>query len=241
MTEKLFENIINNLGKKKEPTLEEQSQKQLEKYLTRPKSYNPMAKQIVDNSHKKLSVSQIHKINSETRPKKFDWDKQQQHTIDTLNKFENANIPNPKAVTFDPTTQIFTNEDRTVAFKSYDDADKHNRSIGVKKGPTYSGATPEQFGKLAERLERNRQQQGNPTRVGEFEKAFNKVKKPIKKYTPIKIDIPFVSLPDPIAVRRDPQQELRTQRFNRMVEDSERKRLREQSSGLASFLGKKFI
>ena len=84
-------------------------------------------------------------------------------------------------------------------------------------------ATPEQVGALAERLERTRQQQGKPTRVDEFEKAFNKIKKPIK------IDIPFVSLPDPIAVRRDPQQELRTQRFNRMVEDSERKKLREQS------------
>jgi len=201
-----------------------------EKYLTRPKPSNPIAKQIIENLPKKLSDSQINKINNETKPLISE-----KHLRETLNKYEDANIPDPKAVTFDPTTQIFTNEDRTVAFKSYEDANKHNKSIGVKKGPTYSVATPEQFGKLAERLERTRQQQGKPTRVDEFEKAFNKIKKPIK------IDIPFVSIPDPIAVRRDPQQELRTQRFNRMVEDSERKKLREQSSGLASFLGKKFI
>ena len=158
---------------------------------------------------------------------------------ETLNTFEDANIPDPKVVTFDPTTRIFTNADRTVAFKSYDDADKHNRSIGVKKEPSYPGATPQQFGKLAERLERNRQQQGKPTRVDEFEKGFNKVKKPIKKPTLIKIDIPTVTIPDPITT--DPQQELRTQRFNRMVEDSQREKLREQSSGLAGLIGKKFI
>ena len=209
MTEKLFENIIDNLGKKKEPTLEEQSQKQLEKYAVQPESRGA-------------------------------WKKHVEHTAQQEKEIEKY-LTRPKTVTFDPTTQIFTNEDRTIAFKSYEDANKHNKSIGVKKGPTYSGATPEQFGKLAERLERTRQQQGRPTKVGEFEKAFNKVKKPIKKYTPIKIDIPFVSLPAPIAVRRDPQQELRTQRFNKMVEDSEREKLREQSSGLASFLGKKFI
>ena len=169
----------------------------------------------------------------------------EKHLRETLNKYEDANIPDPKAVTFDPTTRIFTNEDRTVAFKSYDDADKHNRSIGVKKEPLYPGATPQQFGKLAERLERNRQQQGKPTRVDEFEKGFNKVKKPIKKSTPIKqstpikIDIPRVNIPDPIVT--DPQQELRAQRFNRMVEDSQREKVREQSSGLAGLIGKKFI
>ena len=163
---------------------------------------------------------------------------------ETLNAFENANIPNPKAVTFDPTTQIFTNQDRTVAFKSYDDADKHNISIGVKKGTTYSTqATPEQFGKLAERLERARQEQGKPTKIGPFEEAFNRVKKPIKKSPLSKIEIkPFVSLPNPIVRRRDPQEELRTQRFDKMVEDSRREKEREQSTGIGSLIGgKKFI
>ena len=161
--------------------------------------------------------------------------------IEKLNKHEDTTIGMDKAVSYDPTTKLFSNKDRTVSMRNYNDADAYNRAMGIKKDHYSKEATPEQFGKLAERLERTRQQQGRPTKVGEFEKAFNKVKKPIKKYTPIKIDIPFVSLPDPIAVRRDPQQELRTQRFNKMVEDSEREKLREQSSGLASFLGKKFI
>ena len=161
--------------------------------------------------------------------------------IEKLNKHEDTTIGMDKAVSYDPTTKLFSNKDRTVSMRNYNDADAYNRAMGIKKDHYSKEATPEQFGKLAERLERTRQQQGRPTKVGEFEKAFNKVKKPIKKYTPIKIDIPFVSLPAPIAVRRDPQQELRTQRFNKMVEDSEREKLREQSSGLASFLGKKFI
>ena len=117
--------------------------------------------------------------------------------------------------------------------------EKYNRSIGVKKEPSYPGATPQQFGKLAERLERNRQQQGKATRVDDFKKGFNKVKKPIKKSTPIKIDIPTVTIPDPII--KDPQQELRTQRFNKMVEDLQREKLRQQSSGLAGLIRKKFI
>jgi len=161
--------------------------------------------------------------------------------IEKLNKHEDTTIGMDKAVSYDPTTKLFSNKDRTVSMRNYNDADDYNRAMGIKKDHYSKEATPEQFGKLAERLERTRQQQGRPTKVGEFEKAFNKVKKPIKKSTPIKIDIPFVSIPAPIAVRRDPQQELRTQRFNKMVEDSEREKLREQSSGLASFLGKKFI
>ena len=161
--------------------------------------------------------------------------------IEKLNKHEDTTIGMDKAVSYDPTTKLFSNKDRTVSMRNYNDADAYNRAMGIKKDHYSKEATPEQFGKLAERLERTRQQQGRPTKVGEFEKAFNKVKKPIKKSTPIKIDIPFVSIPAPIAVRRDPQQELRTQRFNKMVEDSEREKLREQSSGLASFLGKKFI
>jgi hypothetical protein len=161
--------------------------------------------------------------------------------IEKLNKHEDTTIGMDKAVSYDPTTKLFSNKDRTVSMRNYNDADAYNRAMGIKKDHYSKEATPEQFGKLAERLERTRKQQGRPTKVGEFEKAFNKVKKPIKKSTPIKIDIPFVSIPAPIAVRRDPQQELRTQRFNKMVEDSEREKLREQSSGLASFLGKKFI
>ena len=149
--------------------------------------------------------------------------------IEKLNKHEDTTIGMDKAVSYDPTTKLFSNKDRTVSMRNYNDADDYNRAMGIKKDHYSKEATPEQFGKLAERLERTRQQQGRPTKVGEFEKAFNKVKKPIKKSTPIKIDIPFVSIPAPIAVRRDPQQELRTQRFNRMVEDSERKKLREQS------------
>ena len=93
----------------------------------------------------------------------------------SLNKFENR-TDDPNTVTFNPTTQLFTNKDRTIAFKDYNSADNYNKSLGTKpKYPTQ--ASPEQFGKLAENLERNKQMQGAATNVKEFGYSFNENKK----------------------------------------------------------------
>ena len=46
----------------------------------------------------------------------------------TLNKFENRTT-NSDVVTFDPTTQLFTDETRNIAFKSYDQAKRWNDAI----------------------------------------------------------------------------------------------------------------
>ena len=54
-------------------------------------------------------------------------------------------------------------------------AKQFNNALGVNDYPTE--ATPEQFGRLAENLERNRQQQGKPTNLKEFGYAFNENKK----------------------------------------------------------------
>ena len=46
----------------------------------------------------------------------------------SLNKFENR-TDNKDVVTFDPTTQLFTNDTRNIAFKSYDQAKRWNDSV----------------------------------------------------------------------------------------------------------------
>ena len=38
-------------------------------------------------------------------------------------------------VTFDPTTQLFTNKERSIAFRDYNSASKFNESIGVVRQP----------------------------------------------------------------------------------------------------------
>ena len=98
--------------------------------------------------------------------------------IEKLNKHEDTTIGMDKAVSYDPTTKLFSNKDHTVSMRNYNDADDYNRAMGIKKDHYPKEATPEEFGKLAERLERNRQQQGKATKVGQFQIGFNKVKKP---------------------------------------------------------------
>ena len=53
----------------------------------------------------------------------------------TLNKFENR-TDNKDVVTFDPTTQLFTNDTRNIAFKSYDQAKKWNDSFNSQPTAT---------------------------------------------------------------------------------------------------------
>jgi len=169
----------------------------------------------------------------------------------SLNKFENR-TDDPNTVTFNPTTQLFTNKDRTIAFKDYNSADNYNKSLGTKpKYPTES--TPKQFGELAERLERDRQMRGAPTNLKEFGHRFNenrkepqypgmkawqKNKKISTPTTPIKTTLPtytpFVALDIP---KPDPQMIANEKRFNQMVEEAKQEKTRINNSGLAGLMG----
>tara|TARA_R100001594_G_scaffold1424_1_gene6266 strand:+ start:474 stop:1211 length:738 start_codon:yes stop_codon:yes gene_type:complete len=68
----------------------------------------------------------------------------------TLNKYENQTV-NKSVVTFDPTTQLFTDDTRNIAFKSYNDAKRWNDAVNQE--PT---ATPKQVNDLKERLDNTR-------------------------------------------------------------------------------------
>ena len=168
----------------------------------------------------------------------------------SLNKFENR-TDDPNTVTFNPTTQLFTNKDRTIAFKDYNSADNYNKSLGTKpKYPTQ--ASPEQFGKLAENLERNKQMQGAATNVKEFGYSFNENKKgpqypgmkawqknkkistPTTPIKPLPTYTPFVAIDIP---KPDPQMIANEKRFNQMVEEAKQEKTRINNSGLAGLMG----
>ena len=168
----------------------------------------------------------------------------------SLNKFENR-TDDPNTVTFNPTTQLFTNKDRTIAFKDYNSADNYNKSLGTKpKYPTQ--ASPEQFGKLAENLERNKQMQGAATNVKEFGYSFNENKKgpqypgmkawqknkkistPTTPIKPLPTYTPFVAIDIP---KPDPQMIESEKRFNRMKAEIDEEKKRINNSGLAGLLG----
>ena len=147
---------------------------------------------------------------------------------------------------------LHTNKNRTIAVRDSFVANAFNKALGIKaEQPTQ--ATPEQFGKLAENLERDRQSRGAATNVKEFGHSFNEnkkgpqylgmknwqEKKKISKPTePVKIELssytPFVPIDVP---ERDPQMIESEKRFNRMVDETRKEKSRINNSGLAGLMG----
>ena len=129
---------------------------------------------------------------------------------------------------------LMVNKNRTIAVRDSFIAKQFNRALEVEPE-----ATPEQFGRLAANLERNRQSLGKPTNVKEFKNNFNKPiqKKPIKK-TPTKpFKFPEFKI-DPVLpasyfkpTAPDPELARLERNFNRMVEESNRPK------GLPGILG----
>jgi len=147
---------------------------------------------------------------------------------------------------------LHTNKNRTIAVRDSFVANAFNKALGVKaEQPTQ--ATPKQFGKLAENLERDRQSRGAATNVKEFGHSFNENKKGpqytgMKNWqekkkistptTPVKIELasytPFIPIDMP---KPDPQMIENEKRFNRMVDESNQEKTRINNSGLAGLMG----
>ena len=229
---------ITRPSKSTDPTQVERdlAQRQLEKYAVQSDSRGAWKQFVKDNEaaekQKKLDTN----LNS--------------NAIDALNKFENSpilkdninakpiqNIEHPNQVSFDPTTKLFSNKSRTIAYQNYDDADNYNKKMGFKKTKYYPDqASPEQVGALAERMERNRQMTGSDGRYDK-PKAVSKKKKlslsfgtlPKLHFTaPAKLPLP--SLPDPRLERAE-------RNFNKMLRDNEAEKFRNNNSGIAGLLG----
>ena len=184
-----------------------------------------------------------HKIDVEKTLEKYEDDyvsKRGQQTIaitDTANKhlrneIKKGNLKKEDLLLEQDKNGLMVNKNRTIAMRDSFMAKQFNRALGVNDEPQ---ATPEQVGKLAERLERNAQMTGGK---GPFTKiADNLGKKPIPK-KPIKpYEFPEFKI-DPTTINYKPHtpdpEFLRQERnFNRMVEESNKPK------GLPGILGLK--
>ena len=234
----MTKHVVDTLNKFEDPDFTAQ---ELEDFKAPIKKEDPMVTWVKKNNANNENPGTFKKL-VEKDEKDFKDQRGKRFINKTLKPAERND--NPKGVAFNPTTELFTNKDRTIAFQSYDEADTWNKAIGIKTEPKPypTQATPKQVGELAERLERNAQMTGGK---GPFTKiADNLGKKPIKKpfkptatnYSTFKIDpvlpIEFFKLSKP-----DPQLiELR-----RRVEESERRnkeeKIREANSGLGGLMG----
>ena len=136
---------------------------------------------------------------------------------------------------------LMVNKNRTIAVRDSFVAKQFNKALGVNNEPE---ATPEQFGKLAERLERNRQMQGKGTNVKNFKTQFGsspfvknmqKKKAAVIPSTPIKLDTTL-----PPSFFRSPPRDPQTEALGRKVmEDARRDREEKErmaNSGLAAII-----
>ncbi len=84
-------------------------------------------------------LNYVNKVVDENEPPKianqkiFENNINRRYVNKSLNNFENR-TDNKNIVTFNPTTQLFTDSTRNIAFKSYEDAKRWNDSIN--EGPT---------------------------------------------------------------------------------------------------------
>ncbi len=147
---------------------------------------------------------------------------------------------------------LHTNKNRTIAVRDSFVAKAFNDSLGIK--PDYpTEAAPEQFGKIAERLERDRQMRGAPTNLKEFGHRFDEnkkgpqylgmkhwqEKKKISKPTePVKIDLatytPFVPIDIP---KKDPEYLRAERNFNQTLENNRLEKERIATTGIAGLVG----
>ena len=153
---------------------------------------------------------------------------------DLRKQIKNGSIKQEDMILKEDDNGLMVNKNRTIAIRDSFIAKQFNRALSVNEPE----ATPEQVGKLAERLERNRQMTGaKPTKLNDLKDRYkNKPiqKKPIKpfKFPEFKIDpvlpVSYFKPPPP-----DPEMIRLEQNFNRMVEESNKPK------GLPGILGLK--
>ena len=119
--------------------------REIEKYLTR--DTRPKKQDVLNYIEAKKRTNEGPRID----PPILKANINNRYVNKSLNKFENR-TSNSSVVTFDPTTQLFTDETRNIAFKDYHQAKRWNDAINGQ--PT---ATPGQVNGLVKRLENSRQ------------------------------------------------------------------------------------
>ena len=157
---------------------------------------------------------------------------------DLRKQIKNGNINREDMLLKEDDNGLMVNKNRTIAIRDSFIAKQFNRALGVNDEPQ---ATPEQVGKLAERLERNAQMSGGK---GPFTKIADNlgkkpiIKKPIKKTPSKPFKFPEFKI-DPMPIHSytphtpDPEFLRQERNFNRMVEESNKPK------GLPGILGLK--
>ena len=157
---------------------------------------------------------------------------------DLRKQIKNGNINREDMLLKEDDNGLMVNKNRTIAIRDSFIAKQFNRALGVNDEPQ---ATPEQVGKLAERLERNAQMTGGK---GPFTKIADNlgkkpiIKKPIKKTPSKPFKFPEFKV-DPMPIHSytphtpDPEFLRQERNFNRMVEESNKPK------GLPGILGLK--
>ena len=122
--------------------------------------------------------------------------------------------------------------------------------IDTKDRSEIPEATPEQFGKLAERLERNRQMTGAaPTNPKTLEARFKKPKPFVKvkkaaATAAIPVEIPRVELQRTAPIVRTPEEIAAENNFKQMLRDHKENKLKDLNSGLGGLInpgGKRYV
>jgi len=243
----------------------QKDQTHLENYVKRttalnekPGAFKRLVKEneLEDARNKQLMQTAIEKSSTPVKgyPKPdIAMEKRGQQTIALTNtakgelrkQIKNGNIKREDMLLKEDDNGLMVNKNRTIAIRDSCIAKQFNRALGVNEPE----ATPEQVGKLAERLERNRQMTGaKPTKLNDLkdrykDKPFTKIannlgkkpiiKKPLKpfKFPEFKIDpiLPEFFTPP----KRDPEFERQERNFNRMIEESNKPK------GLPGILGLK--
>jgi hypothetical protein len=236
----MTKHVVDTLNKFEDPDLTAQ---ELEDFKAPIKKEDPMVSWVKKNNANNENPGTFKKL-VEKDERDFKDQRGKRFINKTLKPVERND--NPKGVAFNPTTQLFTNKDRTIAFKTYDEADTWNKAIGINTEPKPypTQATPEMVGALATRLERNAQMSGGK---GPFTKIADNlgkkkpiIKKPFKptatNYSSFKID-PVLPIDFFKPSKPDPQ----LMELQRRVEDSSRRsreeKIREANSGLGGLIG----
>ena len=199
--------------------------KQMNSYLTRPDTRSKEERKFMETKQKAAETNRKNKKRQEyglkplIDPHKF---------VELTNTYDRNNFvvdDNGQITDEASLKKRFENEVVNKAKELSED------KIITKQRPVYpKEATPEQVGQLAERMERARQMNGGD---GRYNKTKPKKKNPVISVPISNMPVPYI--PEPIT-RTAEDIELE-KNFNKMVRESEEKKISNQNSGLANLLG----
>ena len=228
--------------------------KQMMEYLTRKKPEQPKKEETIRNpvpvpQTRLKPLIDLEKFIEENPDELVTGrGKQTEALINTTNKhikdqIKKGNIKKEDLMLKADNNGLMTNKNRTIAMRDSFMARQFNKALGIYDEPE---ATPEQVGKLAERLERSRQMTGKASKLSDVKKNFNKPftkiannlgkKKITNPLEPIKLD--FSPLPNKLYKPEPPNPEMQQleRQFNEMVRKDQEEKIKNATSGLAGII-----